>query len=177
MPLETVARRYAEALYEAAREEHLEERIGAELARLRQLWLDIPELGLFLSHPEVPQEAKEQLARSLTAGMHPYLGNLLILLVRKGRAGLLPAIGREYLNAAEEAGKLVHVVMRTAREVGEEELRELRRALEAALGKPVAISVEEAPELLAGAELSVRGQRIDASVAGRLARLAAGLRG
>lgn len=177
MSLEAIAGRYAQALYEVAEEEGLEDRIGAELARLASLWEALPELAGFLTHPKVPPREKERLMKSLGQGMHPYVQNLLVLLVKKGRAGLLPAIGEGFLKAAEEQGKLVHVVLRSAQEVPAGELSALRGRLEGLLKKPVAISVERAPELLAGAELRVRGRRLDASVRGRLARLSAGLKG
>ncbi len=174
---ETVAKRYAQALYEVASAEGLADQIGADLARVGQLWRRLPELARFLAHPLIGREEKERLVETLGGDLHPYTVNLLRLLVRKGRAELLPAIEGAYLSAAEEAGKLVHVVLRTAREVPTEELEELRAKLEEALGRPVALTVEEAPELLAGGELLVRGRKLDASARGRLVRLAAGLRG
>jgi len=172
-----VAKRYAQALYEIASAEGLEDRIGADLARVSQLWRELPELARFLAHPLIGREEKERLVEALGRDFHPYTVNLLRLLVRKGRAELVPAIGGAYLSAAEEAGKLVHVVLRTAGEVPAPELEGLRAKLEEGLGRPVALTVEEAPELLAGGELSIRGRRLDASVRGRLVRLTAGLRG
>jgi len=177
MAQETVAKRYAEALYELAGKEGLEDRIGGELARLEGLWRALPELEKFLVHPLIPREAKERVVEALTDGMHPYVHNLLLLLVRKGRVALLPLIGDQFLEAGEEQGKLVHVLLRIARDLSEGELSRLRARLEKALGKPVALSLERAPELLAGAELVIAGRRLDASVRGKLARLAAGLKG
>ncbi len=177
MSLETIAARYAEALYDAAAEAGVEDEIGGELAELRRLWEEVPDLVRFFTHPSVSREEKERLARAITEGMHPYLTNLLLLLLSKGRAGLLPMIERKFLDTAEQKGKLLHIVLRSARDVPEGELTVLRKRLEEMTGKPVAISVEHAPELLAGGELVVRGRRLDASIQGRLARLAAELRG
>lgn len=177
MPDSAVAKRYAEALYEVASAEGLEDRIGAELAELGRLWRGLPELPRFLDHPLIGVEEKEGFLEELGCDLHPHTLNLLKLLVRKRRTGLFPAIREEFLTAAEEAGKLVHVTLRTARGVSPAELSALREKLEQALQRPVAIAVEEAPELLAGGELRIRGRRLDASARGRLARLVAGLRG
>jgi len=174
---EAVAKRYAQALYEVASAEGLEDRIGADLAQVGNMWRQLPKLSRFLAHPLIGLEAKERLLEELGGELHPYTLNLLRLLVRKGRAELVPAIEGAYLSAAEEVGKLVHVVLRTAREVPPEELEELKGRLEETLNRPVALTVEEAPELLAGGELAIRGRKLDASARGRLARLAAGLRG
>ena len=177
MPENAVAKRYAEALYEVASAEGLEDRIGAELAELGRLWQKLPELPQFLAHPLIGVEEKERVLQKLGRDLHSYTLNLLRLLVRKRRTGLFPAIRGEFLTAAEEAGKLIHVILRTAREVTPEELSALREKLERVWQRPVALTVEQAPELLAGAELLIRGRRLDASARGRLARLVAGLRG
>jgi len=178
MPESAVAQRYAEALYELASSEGIEDRIGADLALIGRLWRAIPELSPFLTHPLIPAEEKERLlTQALRDSLHPYTLNLLRLLVRKKRAGLLPEIESAFLKAAEEHGKLVHILIRTARPIPENELQRLKVRLEEVLKKPVALTVEEVPELLAGAELVVGGRRLDASLRGRLARLAASLRG
>lgn len=177
MPEEALAKRYAEALYEVASAEDLEDRIGAELTELERLWRELPELGPFLTHPLIPEEEKERLLDALGDFLHPYTLNLVRLMVRKGRAALLPEIQRAYLKTAEEQGRIVYVLLRSSREVPRAELEALKRRLEEALGKKVALTVEEAPELIAGAELVIKGRRLDASLRGRLARLSAGLRG
>jgi F-type H+-transporting ATPase subunit delta len=176
MPEEEIAQRYAEALYELAEAEGLEERIGEDLARLSELWL--PELELFLAHPRIPAEVGEDLLlRTLAGQVHPYTLNLLRLMVRKGRAGLVPLVRENFLRSAEARGKLTHVRLRSARPLSQAEVAKLRAHLEKALGTRVILWTEEDPELLAGVELLVRGRRLDASLWGRLGRLAAGLRG
>ena len=153
----SVAKRYAQALYELATSEGLEGQLGEQLSQLEALWQDIPELPRFLAHPLVGTEEKEAFLReALADSFHPYILNLLCLLVRKKRVPLLPEIWREFLKSAEEQGRLVYVLLRAARPVPEEELARLRKRLQEVLGRRVAMVVEEAPELLAGAELVIK---------------------
>lgn len=173
-----VAERYAEAIYGLAREEGVLDRVGRDLSHLRELWNTLPGFARFLEHPLIPAGEKEGFFdRAFGGRLHPYTLNLLKLLARKKRLGYLPLIQRAFLKVAEKEGRLVSVLVRTAMPITEEELSRLRDALERALGKPVVIEVEEAPELLAGAELRLRGRRFDLSVRGRLEALAAELKG
>ncbi|MCD6541136.1 ATP synthase F1 subunit delta [Candidatus Bipolaricaulota bacterium] len=173
-----VAERYAEALYSLAREEGILDRVGEELSRLRALWDSLPEFARFLQHPLIPVELKEGFFdRAFGGRFHPYTLNFLKLLARKKRLGYLPLIQRAFLKVAEKEGRLISATVRSAMPLSEEELSRLRGALEKALGKPVALETEEAPELLAGAEVRLLGRRFDLSLLGRLQALAAELKG
>lgn len=174
MPAPEVARRYAQALYEVSAAEGLTGRIAQDLSLIRALWNDHPDLvPPFLAHPLIAAQTKEAvLSQALDEVVHPYTLNLLRLLMRKGRAVLLPELAEGFFNAAEEQGKAVHVLVRMARPLSAAWLSTLKARLEEAVGRPVNLETVDAPELLAGVELKLAGRRIDASLRGRLARLA-----
>ncbi|MGY4706838.1 ATP synthase F1 subunit delta [Candidatus Bipolaricaulota sp. J31] len=173
-----VAERYAEALYGLAREEGILDRVGEDLALLGALWNKLPDFARFLEHPLIPVGLKEEFfERALKGLIHPYTLNFLKLLAHKKRLAYLPLIQRAFLKVAEKEGRLVSVLIKSAMPLTEKETAKIRAALEKALGKPVVLEVEEAPELLAGVELRLLGQRLDLSVMGRLQALAAELKG
>lgn len=174
---EPLAERYARALLAAAQEDGATDRVAQDLLLLRALHEELPELVPFLAHPRVDPAAKEKLLLSLDASLHPYTLNLLRLLVRKGRAGLLPSLVSAYFKAWEAAGGPVHVVVRSPQPLSPEERAKLRARLKEALEREVTLEEEVAPELLAGVELVIGGKRLDASVRGRLARLRQALGG
>lgn len=179
MPEPDAVRPYARALYEAAASHNAAEGIAHDLALIRDLWqADRELLPAFLVHPLVHPAAKEEiLARALGTTVHPLTLNLLRILVRRGKASLIPELAAAFFREQEEEGKALHVVVRTARPFSAEERASLARRLAEVLGKPVTIEAAVAPDLMAGIELSVSGRRLDASVRGRLAELAARLRG
>lgn len=179
LPASDVARPYARALYEAAAAHGVGERVSRDLVLLRDLWQGDPELTQrFLSHPLVPAAAKEAVLEQALAGtVHPFTLNLVRLLLRRGGAGLLPELAPAFFRELEEEGKAVHVVARTAQPLRAEEAASLQGRLGEALGRPVTIEEVVTPSLLAGVELSVSGRRLDTSLRGRLAELAAQLRG
>lgn len=169
MALETLAERYARALLDAAGED--KRRVGQDLRRIREAWDTVPDMAAFLSHPRVPVQAKEHLVDTLTEGLHPYIANLLRLLIRRGRVSLFPQVVDAYFRVWEEAGGPVHARVRTPRPLTQDERERLRRKLAEGLAREVELVEEEAPELLAGAELVLGCRRIDSSLRGRLSLL------
>ncbi len=173
-----VAVRYAAALYELSAAAHATDAVGQDLVLLRSLWESDEELRAFLVHPLVSAEEKVRALRAALAGsVHTYTLNALAVMVGHGRASLIPELASLFLRAAEERGRLVYVRVRTARPLDPAHLAQLKATLAAALGKEVAVESEDSPELLAGAELEVRGKRLDFSAWGRLARLKERLKG
>ncbi len=178
MPEQEAIHTYARALYEVAAAQGLEEVIVRDLTVVRELWQGDPQLTRpFLLHPLIHAEAKEAvLGDALGGSVHPLTMNTLRLLVRRGRAALLPQLAPAFFRQQEEAGRAVHVLAHTARPLSPAEAAALRDRLAESLGRPVTIDEVAAPDLLAGVELTVSGRRLDTSLRGRLAQLMAQLR-
>ncbi len=173
-----LAERYAEALHDVAREAGALDRVGRDLAAVAELWRGIPDLGLFLEHPLVPVELKEKfIVKAFSDELHPYTINFLRLLARKKRLGYLLLILEAFLKVSEKEGELISATLRSAMPLEKRDIERIKGALERALGKPVVLEVEMAPELIAGGELWVRGRRYDLSLRGRLQALAEELKG
>ncbi len=168
---EPLAERYAQALLAASQEGKVTDRVAQDLLLLRQIQEELPEFVPFLAHPRIDPAQKEEVLLSMDAALHPYTRNLLRLLVRRGRAGLLPSLISAYFKAWEGVGGPVHIVVRSARPLSPEARAKLQARLEELLKRAVALEEEVAPELLAGVELVIGGKRVDASLRGRLARL------
>ncbi len=174
---ERLGERYAQALLEAAREAGAEKAVAEELSFIQALTRCVPEFLPFLAHPRIATNVKEQVVEAVGSVLHPYTRNLLRLLVRRGRAGLLPELASAYFQALEKSGGPVHVLVRTASPLSPDLREELRVRLKEALRREVTLAEEVAPELLAGAELVLSGRRLDASLQGRLHRLRRALGG
>lgn len=156
----------------------MEDRVGEDLVTLAEYWKRIPELPAFLTHPRVPVKRKESfIQETLSQDLHPYTVNTLRLMVRRRRGGYLQDLRSAFLSAAEKHGRLVRAVLHVARPVSPKELEMMKDRLREVTGRAVVLEVESAPELIAGAELEVTGQRLDVSLQRRLARLAKELKG
>lgn len=168
---ETIAEHYAQAILEAAQEAQAEQKVAQDLVFLSNLGQVVPEFLAFLAHPRVGSNEKEKMLQEVESQVHPYTSNLLRLLVRHGRAGVIPELASAYFKALERAGGPVHVLVRTAQPLPPETWDWLRARLQEALGREVTLEEVMAPELLAGAELVMSGRRLDVSLYGRLKRL------
>ncbi len=169
-PAASLVRPYAQALYAAGQAHGVEDRLEEDLELVRSLWEGNPDtVPPFLTHPLLPAESKEAvLARAMEGRVHPFTLNLVRLLVRRGRAVLLPELPAAFLREREEQGQAVHVEVRTARPLTPAAREALRVRLAATLGRPVTMTEVPAPELLGGVELHARGRRLDASLRGLL---------
>jgi F-type H+-transporting ATPase subunit delta len=114
---------------------------------------------------------KAALLEDLLGGADELVRNFLRLVAEKGRIGEIVEIGREFdrLMAAEE--RRLNVELTTARELTDEEARELLKQIEAASGRKVEATQKVDPDLIGGFVLQAGSMRVDASVRGRLNRL------
>jgi len=94
--LDTVAKRYATALFEIAREGGFIERIDAEAEVIERICED-REVMTFFTFPRIPATAKKQAVDKLFAPQFDRsIVNLLKLLIDKNRINALPAIMRYF---------------------------------------------------------------------------------
>ena len=103
-----VARRYAAALFEAARKQGKTDSVQRDLATLESLWADAPDLRRVLESPLIPDERKNQII-DLTVGkeLDSLTCAFLHLLVDKRREVILPVVGEEFVRLADIARGLV----------------------------------------------------------------------
>ena len=167
-----VARRYAEAFLDAAREAGRVDPRRDELNAAARVVSHTPELIRLLSHPEVPAERKrETVDRIFGQKVSAEVNRLLQLLVERGRISLLEAVAEEFGRLADAAAGLARVEVRSVVPLSEDQAGRLQAALARHLGGDVVLERRLAPDLVAGVQVRFGDQLIDGSVATRLARL------
>jgi ATP synthase F1 delta subunit len=166
-----IARVYATALYEAAREEGRTEEVRRDLGEFVQAAAASPELRKLLVTEEIPDAKKKEVLRELTQGGEELVRNLLSILVDKSREGEVGGIYRAFVERVEEAQGLVHVEVVTAVAMTPALQEALRARIASSLGKTVELSLSVDKELLGGLRLRIGDKVADASVRHRLERL------
>lgn len=131
------------------------------------------ELADFLESPRVGAEEKIAAAGAVAdkLGLGGTAGDFFRLLVRHGRAMLLPRIEARFGEIAGELTGERAGVVETAMALSADQLAKLEEALAAAFGAPVRLRQRVNPELLAGAKITVGDKTIDGSVLGKWRRL------
>jgi F-type H+-transporting ATPase subunit delta len=166
-----VARTYARALFEAAKENGRIDEIGDELSQFVTAVREVPELQALIRNPELDTRAKTGALDALLKDADELLRNFVRLVAEKGRAPMLEEIAREYdaLVAAEE--RILNVELTTAYELSDDEASSIVRQIEDASGRKVEAERTVDPGLIGGLVLKVGSLEVDSSVRGRLDRL------
>jgi F-type H+-transporting ATPase subunit delta len=166
-----VARMYARALYEAAKERDSVESVRDELSDFVESVRDVPELRAVLRNPQLDPRAKVSLLEEILGESDELVRNFLVLLTERGRAGELEEVERELERIlAAEAGQLT-MDLTTAVELSDDEFSELVSQIERSSGHSVEATRDVDPNLIGGMVLQVGSLRVDSSIRGRLERL------
>jgi F-type H+-transporting ATPase subunit delta len=169
--MSVVDRVYANALFEAARDQNKLEPVGEQLAQLVEAEGKVPELRELLRNPQLDPRARRAALDDVLAGSDDLLRNFLLVLADKGRAGQLEEIAKEFERLVAEHEGVVHAELTTAVELSDDEAGKLLQQIEQASGRKVEASRSVDPDLIGGIVLQVGSHRLDASVRGRLERL------
>lgn len=166
-----VARTYARALFEAAKDEGRVEQVGDELATFVQAVAEVSELRSLIRNPELDPPAKAAVLDAVLEGADELLRNFIRVVTEKGRAAQLDEIAREYeaLVAAEE--QILSVELTTAYELSDDEAESIVKQIEQASGRRVEAARTVDPDLIGGLVLRAGSLEVDSSVRGRLDRL------
>jgi F-type H+-transporting ATPase subunit delta len=166
-----IARTYARALFEAAKENGRLDEIREELDAFVEAIAEVPELRLLISNPELDPPAKAEALAAVLKDADELLRNFVRVVAEKNRASMLVEIAREYdaLVAAEE--QILNVELTTAYELSDKDAASIVGQIEKASGRRVDAERTVDPELIGGLVLKVGSLEVDSSVRGKLDRL------
>lgn len=172
MANETLARRYATAVFALASDAGSVERVGSELEAILNTIHGDPAILQYFTSPVVNRVEKEQtLLESLQGKVGDVPLHTLLLLVRKRRESLLEELVAEYGKIARTARGVEPLIVTSARELGAGEVSTLVASLERTYGKKFEASVTVDQSLIGGVRVAMGDRVIDGSVAGRLEEL------
>jgi len=129
---------------------------------------DVPELRAALRNPQLEPSTKVAVLDELVGDSDELLRNFLRLVAEKGRIGSIEEIAREFDRLMAREERRLNVEVTTARELGDDEARELIGQIERVSGRKVEATRSVDPELIGGFVLQAGSMRVDASVRGRL---------
>jgi F-type H+-transporting ATPase subunit delta len=166
-----VARTYARALFEAAKEKGRIDEVRDELAWFLAAMDEVPELRSLIRNPELDPPEKARALDAVLAEADELVRNFVRVVTEKGRAPMLDEIVREYeqLVAAEE--QILSVELTTAYELSDDEAAAIVKQIEDASGRRVEAARTVDPELIGGLILRAGSLEVDSSIKGRLDRL------
>lgn len=168
----TIARPYAEAVFDRAKETGQLDAWSKALALIAAIASD-PQVAPQIANPNVPRERIRDLLIQVAGDALPgEATNLIRLLTDNGRLAAIPEIAGLF-EARREADRGVRqVLVRSAYPLGEDDRGSIAEAMTRRLGAQVELAVEEDPGLIGGVEIRAGDLVIDDSVRGKLKQLA-----
>ncbi len=166
----TAAKRYAQAVFELAREKGALDAWESDLARLTELVSD-REARDFFASPSVPAARKLAVLDEALAGGSPETRNLVRLLVERNRIEDIPQIYALYQEAVRAERGIVFADVTTAEPMDERETALVREQLAKLVGRDVELRPRVDPAIIGGIVAQVGDQLIDGSVVSQLRRL------
>ena len=142
--------------------------MSEELADFAAAVHDVPELRAVLRNPQLEPRAKIGVLEELLGGAEPFVRNFLRLTAEKGRIGQIEDIAREFDRLMAREERRLNVELTTARELSDEEARDLLEQIQQSSGRTVEATRKVDPNLICGFVLQAGSMRVDASVRGRL---------
>jgi len=161
-----IAKRYARAFFEIAKEDGLYEKYYHELSLFSSIVNESKNLKELLINPVFDQAEKRAVVDSLLKkiDISKVTANFLRLLVDKRRIGILPDIESCYRKLMDDALRKIRVDVRTAFPLSAELSEKLQKRMEEFTGKKVEIAILEDASLLGGIVVGVGDTLYDGSI-------------
>lgn len=168
----TVARNYAEALFELAAADGELQLYAEQLSLVTGVLESEPEFGLFLATPRLDTEVKKRaLGEALEDQLPVKLLRFLFVVIDKRRTRVLPGIASEFSNLVNDHFGRVKVDVTIATEPDEALRAELGRRLASLLGREVIPRFRVDARIIGGVIVRVGDRIMDGSIRHRLHNL------
>jgi F-type H+-transporting ATPase subunit delta len=169
--MEEIAEVYARALFEAAKEDDVLDRVHDELGQFADALAEDRNLQIFLFSPFFSSEEKKEGVRRIVSDADEHLLNFLELLAERHRMPALFRIRRTFDSMWADERRLLPVTVTSAVELDESLVEDIGRRIEEQTGRTVELSAHVDPDVLGGLQVRVGNMVLDATVRNRLERL------
>jgi F-type H+-transporting ATPase subunit delta len=174
-----LAGRYATALFELAMEERSVDTVAQDLAALKAMLAESPDLTRLVKAPvfsaDEQRAGMDAVLRRMEAA--PLTTRFVLTLARKRRLFALSDIIRAFDELVGRQKGEVDAEASAARPLSEAETNELKAALKSKLGREARLSTKVDPSLLGGLVVKVGSRMIDSSLRTKLEGLRSAMRG
>ncbi|MFA5627141.1 MAG: F0F1 ATP synthase subunit delta [Thiohalomonadaceae bacterium] len=171
----TIARPYAQAVFELAQEQGKLKDWSAQL-HLMAVVLSHPELVAIITSPSITRTERGQLVSDICGDRLDVGGrNLLQVLAENDRLTLLPEIAAQFELARAAAESRITAEVVAATPLSADQQQAIAKALAKRLGREVMLECQVDQTLLGGAIVRAGDMVIDGSVIGRLNKLSTAL--
>lgn len=170
----TLARPYARAAFEVARDAHALDAWSRSLGFAAGVARN-PKIAAMRNDPRVGDAALVAMHLPTGEDAGTPFGRLLAQMAAHGRLELLPEVAQLFEAFKRDAEAVLKVSVTTAMACGDAQLAALKAALHQRYRRDIDLATTIDPALIGGAVINVEGEVIDGSARGGLAQLASAL--
>ena len=172
MPNQTLARRYATAIFQLADEAKAIDAVGRDLHTFVAALAADETVSRFFRSPVVDRKEKSAVITQAFDKLNEIALHAILLLIQKRREALAPEIVAQYDVLEREARGAQTLTVTSARPLSKADLDALVAKLTAAFKTPFDVTQNVDPDLIGGVRITMGDKRIDGTIAGRLDDLA-----
>lgn len=167
-----VAKRYALALLQIAKEQQLLKEMVEDLRVVKEVAGYTPELKAVLHSSKLTKEEKKAVLTQGFASVNAYVLNTLLLLVDRHREDYIVEVADEFLALANEAMGVAEAAVTSTRALSDAEREAISAVFAAKVGKKT-LNIKNFvdSDLLGGLKLRIGNRIYDGSLRGKLDRL------
>ena len=171
MSEEQVARVYAQALFDAARETGVVEPVRRDLNDFVAALAASASLRHVIADPQIETSAKVRVLAEITRGGQPLVANTLQLMLERGRFAALPELGLAYDALAIVEEGVVEVEVVSAAELSPDTQKKIADRVREVTGRRVELARRVDPSIIGGLVLRMGDIIVDGSVKARIRQL------
>jgi ATP synthase F1 delta subunit len=169
--VEEIARAYADALFEVAKDRDKLDDVRDQLGELADAIDENRELSVFFFSPYFSTEEKRQGIERVVSGADEEVVNFLELLVDKHRMPAIFRIRERFDELWAEENKRLEVRLTSAVELDERVVKDVASEIEKRTGRTVDLENDVDESILGGLVLRVGNMVLDASIRSKLEKL------
>jgi F-type H+-transporting ATPase subunit delta len=169
--MEEIAEVYARALFEAAVDDGVLDRVHDELGQFADTLEQERNLQIFLFSPYFSSDEKKQGVRRIVTDADERVLNFLELLAERHRMPAVFRIRRLFDGLWADENKLLPVTVTSATELDQGLVDDIGKRIEEQTGRQVELSSTVDPDVLGGLRVRVGNMVLDATVRNRLEQL------
>ena len=169
--MEEIARVYAEALFEVAKEKDELDRVREELSQFADALEKERDMQVFFFSPYFHSAEKREAIGSAISGASEEFVNFLELLVEKHRMPVIFRIRRQFDEMWKRENRKLDVILTSAVELDPEIARRVGEEIEEQTGQSVELTNRVDEGIVGGLVLQVGNMVLDASIRNRLEKL------
>ena len=183
MDIGVISVRYARALLKSAAEAKQEEKVYAEMQKLAESYLRVPELRHTIDNPMLDKDKKESLLVTACGETSAKAGKIseltrrfLHLVLQEGRESALQVMANSYITLYRQQKNIIRGRLITAAAVSAATEQKMRQMVENKTQGTVEFQTEVNPDIIGGFILEYGTYRMDASVKNKLKSILTQLR-